>query len=96
MPTYVTAALTITDPSWIEPYGPPVHALVAKHGGRYLAQTPDIRKMEGDTDAPNVIVLLEFPNQAAVEALYADPEYKPWMESRNAGSHGPVLMFDAL
>lgn len=30
--------------------------------------------MEGDADAPNVIALLEFPDQAAVEALYADPE----------------------
>ena len=52
--------------------------------------------MEGDGDAPNVIVLLEFPDQASVEALYADPEYKPWLASRNAGSTGPVLMFDAL
>ncbi|MGB0626965.1 MAG: DUF1330 domain-containing protein [Alphaproteobacteria bacterium] len=96
MTTYVTAALTITDPSWIEAYGPPVHALVEKHGGRYLAQTPEVRAMEGDGDAPSVIVLLEFPDQAEVEAFYADPEYKPWLESRNAGSHGPVLMFDAL
>lgn len=52
----------------------PVHALVEKHGGRYLAETPEVRKMEGDADAPNVIALLEFPDQAAVEALYADPE----------------------
>ena len=96
MTTYVMAALTITDPSWIETYGQPVNALVENHGGRYLAQTPDVRAMEGDDDAPSVIVLLEFPDQAAVEAFYADPEYKPWLESRNAGSHGPVLMFDAL
>ncbi|MDA0785869.1 MAG: DUF1330 domain-containing protein [Proteobacteria bacterium] len=96
MTTYVTAALTITDPSWIEAYGPPVHALVEKHGGRYLAQTSDVTKMEGDDAAPNVVVLLAFPNQAAVEALYADPDYKPWFESRKAGSNGPVLMFDGL
>lgn len=93
MTTYAIAALTITDPSWIEPYGPAVHALVAKHGGRYLAQTPEVRVMEGDDAAPNVMVLLEFPKQEAVEALYADPNYKPWLESRRAGSHGPVLMF---
>lgn len=75
MTTYAIAALTITDPSRIEPYGPPVHALVAKHDGRYLAQTPEVRVMEGDD---------------------ADPNYKPWLESRNAGSHGPVLMFGGL
>lgn len=96
MATYVTAALTITDPSWIEAYGPPVHALVEKHGGRYLAQTPEVTKMEGDAAAPGVMVLLEFPDQASVEALYADPDYKPWFESRKAGAHGPVLMFDGL
>ncbi len=96
MTTYLTASLTITDPSWIEAYGPAVHALVAKHGGRYIAQTPEVTKLEGDGDAPSVAVILEFPDRASAEAWYNDAAYQPWLESRNSGSNGPMLMFDGL
>ena len=96
MTTYLTAALTITNPSWIETYGPAVHTLVAKHGGRYIAQTPEVTKLEGDGDAPSVAVILEFPDRASAEAWYNDAEYQPWLASRNAGSNGPMLMFDGL
>ena len=96
MPTYVTAALTITDPSWMEAYGPAVHELVGKHGGRYIAQTPEVTKLEGDADAPSAAVIIEFPDRASAEARYKDAEYQPWLASRNSGSNGPVLMVDGL
>jgi len=96
MTTYLTASLTVTDPSWIEAYGPAVHELVAKHGGRYIAQNPDVAKLEGDGDAPSVAVIIEFPDRASAEAWYNDAEYQPWLESRKAGANGPVLMFDGL
>jgi uncharacterized protein (DUF1330 family) len=91
---YVTANLTITDPSWVETYIPAVHDLVAKHGGRYIAQSTEVTVVEGDGPAPSVSVIVEFPDRAAAEAWYNDDAYKPWLEARQARSTGTALMFD--
>jgi uncharacterized protein (DUF1330 family) len=40
MTCYVTAALNISDDSWIEDYIANVTALVEKHGGKYLVRIP--------------------------------------------------------
>jgi len=93
---YVTANLTITDPSWVETYIPAVHDLVAKHGGRYIAQSTEVTVVEGDGPAPSVSVILEFPDRAAAEAWYNDDAYKPWLEARQAGSTGTALLFDGV
>lgn len=96
MTVYVTANLTITDPSWVESYIPAVHALVEQHGGRYIAQSTDVTVVEGGGPAPSVSVILEFPDRAAVDAWYNDDAYKPWLEARLAGSTGQALMFDGV
>jgi len=97
MAYYMTASLNITDPSWIESYGPAVHALVEQHGGgRYIAQSTEVTVVEGDGPAPSVTVIIEFPDKAAAEAWYNDDAYKPWMEARQAGSTGTALMFEGL
>jgi uncharacterized protein (DUF1330 family) len=96
MACYMTANLNITDPSWVEDYAPAVHNLVAKHGGRYLAQNTKATVVEGNGPAPSVAVILEFPDQAAAEAWYNDAEYKPWRDARQAGSTGTALMFDGM
>ena len=51
--------------------------------------------MKGEAAALSVTALLEFPDKAAVHAFYADAEYAPWLESRNAGANGQVLILDA-
>jgi uncharacterized protein (DUF1330 family) len=96
MSAYITANLTITDPSWLESYGPAVNALVEKHGGRYIARDPGVAILEGDAPPPSVAVIIEFPDRAAAEAWYNDADYKPWLEARLAGSNGPLLLVDGL
>ncbi len=96
MSVYVTANLTITDPSWVEAYIPAVHALVEQHGGRYIAQSTEVTVVEGDGPAPSVSVILEFPDRAAAEAWYNDDAYKPWLEARQAGSTSQALLFDGV
>lgn len=96
MAVYVTANLTITDSSWVEEYIPAVHALVAKHGGRYLAQDTAPTVVDGGGPAPSVAVILEFPDRASAEAWYNDPEYKPWLDARLAGANGQALMIEGL
>jgi uncharacterized protein (DUF1330 family) len=96
MTTFITASLTVTDPSWIEAYGPAVHALVEKHGGRYIAQNPQVTRLEGNGDAPSVCVIIEFPDRASAEAWYNDADYAPWLQARMSGAHGDAYIFDGL
>ncbi len=91
MKCYAIVQLNIHDESWIAGYGAPVTALVAKHGGRYLARTTDIRRLEGDGEPPNFVAVLEFPSHEAAMAFYDDPEYQPHLEARLGGAEGQFL-----
>jgi uncharacterized protein (DUF1330 family) len=52
MKHYAVAEIDITNPSWVAGYVPNVTPLVEAHGGRYLARTPRIEKIEGDRSPP--------------------------------------------
>jgi uncharacterized protein (DUF1330 family) len=54
MSYYCVAEMTITDPSWIESYVANVTAMVERHGGRYLARTRKIERLEGTRPAPQI------------------------------------------
>lgn len=86
MTCYAIVEMNVHDDRWIAGYGPPVTALVEKHGGRYLARTPDIQRLEGHGVPPNRMAVLEFPSRQAALAFYEDPEYRPHLEDRLAGA----------
>jgi len=92
MKYYVTGALTVNDDSWAAEYIPTVTALVAKHGGTYLARTHDVDRLEGDGPAPSVAVIVEFPSKEAAEGFYNDPEYQPHRKARMAGASGSIFL----
>ncbi|HET7228365.1 MAG TPA: DUF1330 domain-containing protein [Longimicrobium sp.] len=86
MKYYVFAEIQITDPSWVGPYAENVTRMVERHGGRYLARTPKIEKLEGDRPAPQVCLLIEWPSREVAMAFYLSDAYRPYLESRAAGS----------
>ncbi|MEM6441505.1 MAG: DUF1330 domain-containing protein, partial [Pseudomonadota bacterium] len=47
MTAYSILAVTPTDDAWIPDYIGPANALVAKHGGKYLARTATHEQVEG-------------------------------------------------
>jgi uncharacterized protein (DUF1330 family) len=47
---------------------------IAKYGGRYLARGGAIQVIEGSW-SPQAIVLVEFPDSAAVASWHSSPEY---------------------
>lgn len=61
--------------------------LVARHGGKYLARTINFERLEGSGEDPAAFVAIEWPNKEAGVAFMNDPEYKPFLEARLAGSH---------
>ncbi len=83
---YAVAEIEITDPSWVQAYVENVTGLVEAHGGRYLARTPRIEKVEGQRPAPQIYLIIEWPSKEAADAFYGSAEYAPYRQSRERGA----------
>jgi uncharacterized protein (DUF1330 family) len=91
MKYYCVVELDITDQSWVPAYIENVTKLVEQSGGRYLARTSNIEKLEGER-MPQLCVILEWPSREAAVALYESDEYRPYRESRSAGAINKFLL----
>jgi len=92
MKYYAVAEIDISDRSWVSAYVKNVTPMVERYGGRYLARTPRVEKLEGDRNPPQIFLIIEWPSKEAVEAFYHSDEYKPYLESRKKGSQGEFLL----
>lgn len=86
MPFYSVLDVTPTSDDWIPDYLPAANALVAKHGGRYLARTANHESLEGDCEAPGLRIILKWPSKDAAHAFMSDPDYAPHLDARTNGS----------
>jgi uncharacterized protein (DUF1330 family) len=65
-------------------------ATIAKYGGRYLARGGTIQVIEGSW-SPHGIVLVEFPDSAAVARWYSSPEYAEALKVRGEALHRNMI-----
>ncbi|HSU16111.1 DUF1330 domain-containing protein [Longimicrobium sp.] len=86
MKHYAIVEMDVTDRGWIAAYVQDVTPMIERFGGRYLARTSRLEKMEGERAAPQVLVLTEWPSREAAMAFYESDEYRPYRESRLAGA----------
>jgi uncharacterized protein (DUF1330 family) len=89
---YCIVELDTTDPSWVPAYVQNVTKLVEQRGGRYLARTSTLEKIEGQRALPQILVLLEWPSKESAMAFYGSEEYRPYLESRLAGGKNEFLL----
>ncbi len=87
MAFYSVLAVTPTSEDWIAAYLPAANALVAKHGGQYLARTASHEQLEGAGSEASMRIILEWPSREAAVAFMNDPDYGPHLEARTAGSN---------
>ena len=92
---YSILAVTPTRDDWIPDYIGPANALVAKHGGKYLARTATHEQIEGNANDAALRIIIEWPSREAALAFMADPEYVPHLEARTAGSHSVHFLVEA-
>ena len=92
MKYYVTVALTMKDDSWVGDYLTNVTELVTKHGGKYLARTDTIERLEGTATPANLQVIIEWPSKDAAAEFYNSPEYRPYRDARQAGSDSELYL----
>jgi len=86
MTYYSVLAVTPTNEDWIPGYISPVNALIAKHGGEYLARTASHERLEGDGADAALRIIIEWPSKEAAKAFIGDADYAPYFKSRTEGS----------
>jgi uncharacterized protein (DUF1330 family) len=92
MKYYVVAEIDLTDPSWVSEYAKNVTRMIEQAGGRYLARTPKIDKLEGERKAPQLVVLIEWPSKEVAETFYRSEEYRPYLQSRLKGARNELVL----
>ena len=92
MKYYSVAEIEIIDQSWIPAYVENVTRLVEQGGGRYLARTSKIEKLEGERKVPQIFLIIEWPSKAVAKAFYECDEYRPYRQSRIEGATNEFLL----
>ena len=86
MSYYSVLDVTPTSEDWIPDYLPTANRLVTKHGGKYLARTSNHERLEGQSEAVALRIIISWPSKEAAKAFMDDPEYVPHLEARTNGS----------
>jgi uncharacterized protein (DUF1330 family) len=89
---YAVAELDVTDPAWVADYVSEVTPMVERYGGRYLARSVQVERIEGEQQAPQVVLLIEWPSREAADAFYESEEYRPHREARRRGARNRFLI----
>ena len=69
---------------------------IAKHGGRYLTKpgSHDVLEKDNAVWQPQRVVIVEFPDMAALQAWYQSPEYAPLLEVRRQSAKDMLIALD--
>jgi uncharacterized protein (DUF1330 family) len=96
MPAYLIAEHTITDPAKFDEYRLKVGPLIARHGGRYITKPGSQTALEADNAVwnPERVVIVEFPDRAALEAWYNAPDYRPLIALRQSCARDMLIVLD--
>ena len=91
MKYYGCVQLRFADDSWVKKYAQSVTPILERHGGRYLARTKKMEKIEGDREPPTLFVIVEWPSREAFHEFFADPEYQKYRHLRHAHSSDELI-----
>ena len=92
MKYYSVAEIEITDESWVPAYVKNVTRLVEEYGGRYLARTSKIERLEGERKVPQIFLIIEWPSKDAAQSFYESNAYRPYRKSRTEGARNEFLL----
>jgi len=92
MKHYTYAEMQITDPGWVRDYVANVTGMVERRGGRYLARTGRIERVEGERERPQFAVLIEWPSKEVADEFYESEEYRRYREARGRGARNEFVL----
>ena len=91
MPAYFVCTMRVHDPETYRKYTALTPPIVSRHGGRFLTRGDEVSTHEGESFTERM-VLIEFPDRAAAEAWYNDPDYQSASKFRRAASVGRMIL----
>jgi len=86
MKYYAIAEINVKSRRWVPSYIREVTRIVEARGGKYLARTANVEKVEGERALPQLCVLIEWPSREDALAFYNSDEYRPFRDARLAGA----------
>jgi len=90
MTAYLIADVEVHDQTVYAEYRRQVLPLVQKHGGRFIVRGGAHEALEGAWK-PQRLVVIEFPDMAALKAWYRSPKYAKLIELRQGVSRGSLV-----
>ncbi len=93
MPAYVIARVHVTDPDRYRSYTDRTPAVIAAHGGRFLARGGETVTLEGPEETGRV-ALVEFPSLEQAKAWFESQEYQRVRELRLGAATGSLIVVD--
>ncbi|MEV7289787.1 DUF1330 domain-containing protein [Streptomyces sp. NPDC093252] len=96
MPAYLIAVLDVVDAAAFEEYARAVPAVVAAHGGRYLARGGHSEVFEGPAAEGRRVVVVEFPSVDAARRYYTSAEYTAVRALRDGAATGSLLITEGM
>lgn len=95
MPAYIIVQATVTNPEGFAEYAKRTPAVVAKHGGRYLAKGRDVEALEGAWDHQSVVIS-EWPSMDAARAFWRSDDYEALKQTRAGALEATVLLVNGV
>jgi uncharacterized protein (DUF1330 family) len=96
MPAYLIASLVgVKDMDALRAYLEASPALIAAHGGRYLARGGTIEVLDGDFE-PKRVTIVEFPTMDDVRAWHRSPEYERIRPIRLENAESSMVLVEGL
>jgi uncharacterized protein (DUF1330 family) len=92
MKYYAVAEIEVLDPAWVQRYIEDVTPMVERRGGRYLARTQRVERIEGERALPQRSLIIEWPSKQVAEAFYDSEEYRPYRDARRRGARSEFLL----
>jgi uncharacterized protein (DUF1330 family) len=89
---YCVAELEIIDQSWVPEYVQNVTKLVERYGGKYLARTSNIERLEGERNPPQIFLIIEWPSRETALSFYNSDEYRPYLKARAEGARNELVL----
>jgi uncharacterized protein (DUF1330 family) len=95
MPALLVVDETITNPELFDDYKRAVAPTIEQFGGRFLARGPELEILEASGRwSPDRLVILEFPDMAALKAWYHSAEYAAVREIRLGSASSTLVAMD--
>ncbi len=71
-------------------------AVIESYGGKFLARGGISQQIEGTEDAPDAVVMLEFPDRESALAFWTSEEFAPLVALLQTGSSMETMLVDGI